>query len=288
MIETFTLSFPNAKEFPFWVEKKVIDNDYVEHFHDFTEINVFIHGSACQIINGIPVEIKAGDTFVFNPGSSHGFCDAKSLTLYQVMYHPKHLITYWSPLQKMSGYQALFLVERSRTEGSTVPNHFSLSMNRLNIVTGMFEGMIKEFHAKSEGYEAFLQASLMQLVVFLSRAYAKSEPRQDNTIIRVAQIAAYIEKNFTESFTLDQLSSMSGVSKWQLMRDFKNYFDTTPLSYIQHLRIKHAIELMRNTNRSITEIAYACGFSDSNYFTRIFTRTMGTSPGRYRNQVFLT
>ena len=60
--------------------------------------------------------------------------------------------------------------------------------------------------------------------------------------------------------------------------------DTSPVAYLNRLRLEHAAELLRTTGWPVSEIAARCGFPDSNYFTRVFRLSFAQSPRTYRNQ----
>ncbi len=73
-----------------------------------------------------------------------------------------------------------------------------------------------------------------------------------------------------------------------LRRNFLRAFESTmgfpPITYLIRLRIRQACKLLQRSDQSITEIAMAVGFSDSNYFSRQFRMLTGSSPREYRNR----
>jgi AraC-like DNA-binding protein len=92
----------------------------------------------------------------------------------------------------------------------------------------------------------------------------------------------YIELNFLERFTLDDLSRKCFISKPHLCKGFRQYFETSPVEYAIRLRIQHSLELLKNIDMNISEIARECGFSDVFYFSRAFKKHIGVSPNKYR------
>ena len=58
----------------------------------------------------------------------------------------------------------------------------------------------------------------------------------------------------------------------------------TPIKYLNELRIRNACQMLKNSNKNITEIAYDVGYSDSNYFSRVFKKVKGVSPSEYKEQ----
>ncbi len=86
------------------------------------------------------------------------------------------------------------------------------------------------------------------------------------------------------ALSLTQISKMLDVHPAYLSREFSRYFDDMTFGdYIRKLRIEKAIELMKDTKRTLSEIAYLTGFSDQSHFNRNFKKHTGQIPSRYRS-----
>ena len=93
----------------------------------------------------------------------------------------------------------------------------------------------------------------------------------------------YINTYYGEKITIDELSVLSGYSKTVFIQKFKKYYNTTPISYMNQLRMKKAREYLINTNLSVSEISALCGFNCPYYFSNSFSKAYGESPLKYRN-----
>ncbi len=82
-------------------------------------------------------------------------------------------------------------------------------------------------------------------------------------------------------FGVIEIGSELGLSKDQFYRKIKALTGTSPTRFIRSIRLKEALELMKNNNLNISEIAYRVGFKDPNYFTRLFHNEFGASPRTY-------
>jgi YesN/AraC family two-component response regulator len=100
----------------------------------------------------------------------------------------------------------------------------------------------------------------------------------------VKQASAYIQQNYTRSFSLVELSETIGVSKSYLSRIFKMDMGISLWDYLNRLRNQKAKELLLLTDESITEIAAEVGYEDVGYFSRVFREITGLSPRTYRQQ----
>lgn len=123
----------------------------------------------------------------------------------------------------------------------------------------------------------------MQIAIMLSRAYSATPTEESLDLLRIGDAIAYIETNYSEKITLEKLARKAYLSPRQFSRIFKKSTDRSPIDHLMYVRCLKAAELLKRTDRSITEISFACGFSDSNYFTRCFRKLLNQTPSQYRN-----
>ena len=93
-----------------------------------------------------------------------------------------------------------------------------------------------------------------------------------------------MRRNVAQAISLEELVTISGMSRTNYIRMFESAMGTPPIKYLIELRIEEAGRLLRSTDLSITDIALDVGFSDSNYFSRRFRKTHGQSPREYRKR----
>jgi len=98
----------------------------------------------------------------------------------------------------------------------------------------------------------------------------------------VRQAMAYIHEHYAEPISRDELAQHLAVNERHLTRCFRQELGVTPIAYLNRYRIRQARALLEQGAASITDVALATGFSDSNYFGRVFQREVGVSPGAYR------
>ena len=104
--------------------------------------------------------------------------------------------------------------------------------------------------------------------------------RSDSAAMRIIK---YINENYREHITLDVLSRLFFASKPTIINQFNAITNSSPINYLLQVRINHAKQMLSNTNKTISEISDACGFSSPNYFSLIFKKKMHMSPSDYRN-----
>ena len=107
---------------------------------------------------------------------------------------------------------------------------------------------------------------------------------EDEELMR--RMMAYIEKNIGNSdVTIDDMASAAAVSRSGLHRKVKHLLGTSPMEFLREARIRKAAQMLRDTSKPVTEIAYLCGFSDPKYFSKCFKASTNKTPTEYRNSI---
>ena len=96
------------------------------------------------------------------------------------------------------------------------------------------------------------------------------------------EVLDYIKDHYHTRIELSQLASLSHLSTSQFERKFKKNFAMSPMKFIGRYRIHMACKLLLHTQRTITDIAHACGFCDHSHFSRQFVSVMNKTPGQYK------
>lgn len=99
---------------------------------------------------------------------------------------------------------------------------------------------------------------------------------------RIMDMLSYIHENYDHKILLEEIAEAASVSSRECIRCFQECIHKTPFDYVQDYRIRQAEKLLTETDLSVTEIAYATGFSGSAYFGKVFKNLTGKTPGNYR------
>ena len=102
----------------------------------------------------------------------------------------------------------------------------------------------------------------------------------------VSMIDEILHDQLTETITLDYLSKTLGIHPIHLSRDFSKYFHCNLGEYIRKLKVEKALSLIALQSKSLTEIAYECGFSDQSHLTRSFREINGLNPSEHKKLLF--
>ena len=96
------------------------------------------------------------------------------------------------------------------------------------------------------------------------------------------RIREYMEVHLGESIDLSMLAGVAGLSVHHFARQFKQSIGVTPHHYLTQKRVERAQEMLAQTDLTLSEIAYAAGFSDQSHLTRHFRHMLGTTPREFR------
>lgn len=101
---------------------------------------------------------------------------------------------------------------------------------------------------------------------------------------KIEKLKEYLEKQFTKKLSLEELSIISGLSKYHLIRSFKTIYGVSPFVYQRSIRFNFAKNELK-TGKNISEIAVTLGYSDQSHFTNEFKKFSGITPYAYRKSL---
>lgn len=150
-----------------------------------------------------------------------------------------------------------------------------------------------------EDAHAFLYLQALELASIFAKArrrllQAELEANQKavpETVVKtgvhqkVHEVALYLQTHIHESVSLEELAQRFFMSRSYLTRSFRNVTGFSVVEYMTYIRIQKAQQLLRESDRSITEIADLCGFGNITYFEKVFKEATGQTPVQYRKNV---
>ena len=135
----------------------------------------------------------------------------------------------------------------------------------------------RQQHETLEAYLALLDENNI-------KPQASPEPKVKADDPTLERVMVFIEQNIGNSnVNIGDMAAAAATSRSGLQRKLKQTMGITPQELMHEARIKHACQLLTNTDKTIAEVAYACGFTDPKYFSRCFKKSIGQSPTEYKN-----
>lgn len=273
-----------ADNFPFAIGDALVEGAFQEHSHDFIELVVIYAGVGTHVINGIGHPSRSGDLFVFHGNAVHEFQNARGLRMINVALTPSLLEPFHNELMTLPGYQALFVP--GQKQKGIFRGTLHLDACDLQTIRSILALVKHEFTQKKVGYRSLIISYMAQIAVLISRWYhsVKKTPGESGTQVdTLAMVAAHIASNLPQKHSVDSLQRITHLSRRHFIRQFNLAYGMSPIQYVLQKRLEQAAIFLKESHHSITDIAFECGFSDSNYFTRQFTARFGISPRQFRS-----
>ncbi len=107
---------------------------------------------------------------------------------------------------------------------------------------------------------------------------------KDSNAAVITALLDHIHSHFSEEIIFENIAKDLGVSRTLLFRDFKRYTGSTPAQYLTNTRIRQAQLLLKGSDMSIEQIAYAVGYNDAAHFSQVFKKALGITPLKYRKR----
>ncbi len=159
---------------------------------------------------------------------------------------------------------------------------------KADVYKKIFTELVKHYSTPARSEEIILQSLLLELIYTLHKdAILKNK---NGTLIKnhpvIEKSLHYIRDHLTEDLSLEKVAAAMSFSPIHFHNTFKAAVGKTLRDYIEEQRIKKAINLLLTTNCSLTQIAYACGFSSQSYFSYVFKRRMKKTPRDYAQEIY--
>lgn len=162
------------------------------------------------------------------------------------------------------------------SQGGSVIFHSRLSFQRL------LEQLLLSYQRIQPDRDLMIHVGLTELLsLLLTKQYSEEPGAMEET---VRTLIRYMQAHFTEQITMDDLASLSNISKYHLSREFKRLTNYAPIEYLLMIRAENAATLLRNTDLPLAVIAERSGIGSEQYLSRLFRGHYGTTPGKYRKQ----
>lgn len=145
----------------------------------------------------------------------------------------------------------------------------------------LFNAITDAYFSKSLYKNVALRGAVLSFISHLAENHSVTGaviPHPESISLSVS----YMKRHLDAPISLDDLARESGLSRWHFAHRFKAVTGYPPLTYLTMLRMERACALLNESERSIAEVALACGFDSSSYFTRTFKGIIGVLPSEYR------
>ena len=273
--ERYLMMESDIKSLSFQLEsitKSKYDSDWHSplHTHPFTELFYVVDGKGEFNIQGQRFPVKPNDFVIINPQVEHTELSSPDEPLEYIVLGIRGLS--FSNLTPVS-------------EGGHPFSFFNLRDEQKDILRYL-NAMVQEATSQQMSYELVCHNLLEILLIKILRHqhFDLEVGKQSKATKDISFIKHYLETYYHESIQLEDLASMTHLSRFYISHSFKKEIGMSPMEYLIDIRIKESKILLRTTNYSISQVADIVGFTTPTYFSKQFRKSTGISPTDYREQ----
>jgi AraC-like DNA-binding protein len=250
------------------------------HTHLEYEIYYFHSGKASYWIGGSSIELMPGDLIIMNGTSEHGPVMDEQYTYIRstVMFDESSI----GPLMLLPGS-----IDVIKPFQLSAHYHWRLNEELKAEVEHIFTKIGRYDQPKDLLAYNRLRAAFHELLLFIYERFqetadsSKAIPGQKEKTVQ--NVIAYIEQHYMDDLTLDELVGQMHVSRFYLMKLFKQLTGSTLFDYINERRIKQAkVLFFLDPSHTVTYVCFQTGFKHLSHFSRTFKRIVGLTPENYR------
>lgn len=228
-------------------------------------IQYSLDGEGAIEVEGIEYTVHDEEAFIIDiPGASHYYLPENS--------------SHWEVIYLEFTKECLPLLRKIyRVAGPIIyiPKDSELSRQMLNIYRMSLENKMKSYFDNARiAYDFWIRLTEYAVTLSVSE------------LSKIDYAKAYIDQNYYKNeLNLDLVADHAGMSKYYMCKEFHKKYGISPGKYLRELRISQACRLlMTKTDYTLQEIAEMVGYSNNNYFGKVFKAEKGISPDKYRKQ----
>lgn len=248
------------------------------HSHQYNEI-YFLQSGKCNVyIDNETYCLEDGSVLFIPAFKEHTF-------IYPFTQDIKRTVLYISTEQLNWYFNKDF---KDEINNLFINKHLQLSRKSFSNLSNIFEKIQFEKYSLDNMSELLTKTYFFELIIYLIRCqrYTHNINQKTNlSNITIGEIVNFIENNYSRQLTLPEIAAQFGISESSLTKKIKIFTNMTFKEYLTKTRIEEAKSLLISSEKSITEIAYECGYNNSNFFGDVFKKAVGMSPSSYRKML---
>lgn len=246
---------------------------------------IVLGGNAVEKTGENLARVTSGDVRVLFPGTDCEYTNMENFRICVIRFDYENLLLEAGALKNLKEFQLLFIHTPSQMASGQPCLSNALGRDVVKSVEMLVILLEEEFINKKPEYEQTAKHMFLSLVSIISR-YCSSKNKISNgsSVEIIANVATYMENNYADAIKLEDLASLTHYSCRHFTRLFQEHFRTSPMTYLNSIRMYKAGNMIIKTSLSIEEVAHRSGFEDSGHFCRQFKRHYGITPKQWRKQ----
>lgn len=256
------------------------DGGYLCHWHPEFEFAVVLQGRIEFQLDQQVFTIEAGDGIFINSQVLHS---ARQLCPSSLLFNIEFPANLFNTVATSSLYQKYFRPSSTKKAIGYAISHKTpegeILLNQLRAIHALDPNCFT--------YELICMESIFSIwrnLLALLNQSGEAEPQSEDIRRehRTRKMLTFIQSHFSEQLSIEDIAAAANVSRSECFRCFSDFCHCAPIEYVNQYRVHFAAQKLTDTDESVSEICYACGFSSTSYFSRAFRKIYGVSPSDFR------
>jgi AraC-like DNA-binding protein len=171
-----------------------------------------------------------------------------------------------------------------RTIGKRLSQNNGPVLSRLNEVGPLFHDVYEEFANQEIGYAARINQLIDELLILIARQLTRQDSTRRDCPQKFMKLEQTLRENLSHQWTVEEMAALFGLGLTAFSEKVKNFTGFSPLNYLINIRISEAINLLKQQDLPVTDIALDVGFYSSQHFATTFKKLTGYTPSEYRKK----
>lgn len=290
-IRCYQYSETMEENFPFKILKHKKNYKHELHSHEYMQLCYILKGRCQHTTNGVSSILVKGDFFSIPPFMEHEMnsINDEVTELVIIDFMPFFVNdSMRSEQQIRSSLDYAYLKPFLAVKDDLFPR-INLSSARQTEVEELIGKMSKELTDREMGFQFSVKADLLKMLITVGRELERSltSHKAGNLGRYIYEAIDFIKENYNQPICLEDVARVTGVAPTYFSNLFRDSLNKPFIKYLNEMRIRSAMDMLKESDYNITEIGMSVGYNHLSHFNRMFKQVTGLTPTEYRKHMEL-
>lgn len=273
-------NFQKFNSFPFHIDVMSSTKPIEHHYHNCTEMLFVKNGTAINLVDSFPFHHSKGHLFLIGGQVPHTLFEFKDFVAYRILFDMSIFDKFDNNLKMSSAFISLFEMSNLGVINNSYRSVISLNTEYTDRLICILDELLCAYQSNDTLSEAYIRTLFYTAVALIIKCYDEKL----NTEKYFSTHAHSLLRNTNEHINIAEFAKRLNISRAYLYKLCMKIYGKAPSRLINDIRMRNAKALLALTDKSITEVAAACGFENPVYFAEVFKAHEGVPPSQYRKK----
>jgi len=253
------------------------------HWHHEFEYGMLLSGELDYYIDGQYIRLKQGELIFINSNVLHAATQAEKCDT-AVMFTVSFLPSLFAGGNDGTIFRKFFQpILQSSIMGFVIEKSVGSGVEVVELVKEIYDldETVDDYELRCIGIIGKIWSFTLRYIKEHNREIIQFHTNHKREA-KAKDILSYIKEHYAENICIKDIARYTGISRSECFRSFQHFTNKSPIEYLTEYRLSHAANMLRETDKSVAQIATECGFSSSSYFGKLFKEKYAVSPSQYK------